>query len=99
MINLADLSFWAAKGLPAFLYEAYKLTTPLCMFHHMLEDRAINSNFSAATDALNCHDPTPQAFQQLFETLSGFERGGKNISDPRTAARQFLSIDGRPTGR
>jgi hypothetical protein len=96
--TLSDLSSWVPRGLLAFLYELHKLTIPLCWFHHTLEDRAINSNFSAAADALYLHGHTPQAFQQLLKTLSGFERRGeKCISDPRRAAANFLTSEGRPS--
>ena len=98
--TLSDLDSWVPRGLPTYLYELHKLTIPLSWFHHTLEDRVINSNFSAAADALNVHGHTPQAFQQLHRTLSGFERRGeKCISDPRKAAHNFLTSEGRPSGR
>jgi hypothetical protein len=94
---LSSINFWAKAGLPAFLYESYKLTVPLCYLHHISEDRSINSHYAAAADALKCHGHTPEAFQQLFTTLSGFERNGKKLQRPRQTAMNLLTVGGQHT--
>jgi hypothetical protein len=55
------LSCWASVGPPAFLYEAYERTVPLCMFDHILEDRSINSHIQAAFDAVERYGQTSEA--------------------------------------